>query len=193
VTVGDFNGDGMLDLAVANPGSNNVSVLLGHGDGTFQAARNFAVGTAPVSLAVGDFNGDGLPDLAVANQNSSNVSVLLGMGDGSFQAAVSFAAGRFPSSVAVGDFNGDGVPDLAVANAGSLQVGDGSVSVLLGNGDGTFQVAVNFAAGRDPRSLAVCDFNGDGVLDLAVTNGPSPPGSDDVGGAGHVAAVVRAR
>src|SRR5262245_28650548 len=86
VAVGDFNGDKVEDLVVANYGSDNVSVLLGNGDGTFQAARNFGVGSDPHSVAVGDFNGDGKPDVAVANQNSDNVSVLLGNGDGSFQA-----------------------------------------------------------------------------------------------------------
>ena len=77
VAVGDFNGDGVQDLAVANQGSNNVSVLLGNGDGTFQAARNFDAGRSPVSIVVGDFNGDGVQDLAVANQLGNNVSVLI--------------------------------------------------------------------------------------------------------------------
>jgi len=100
-------------------------VLLGNGDGTFQAAVNYPVETAPNSVAVGDFNGDGKPDLAVANSGSGGpVSVLLGNGDGTFQAAVNFGAGSTPASVAVGDFNGDGKPDLAVAN----QV---NVSILL--------------------------------------------------------------
>src|SRR5215472_129092 len=81
VAVGDFNGDGKPDFAVANSGSNNVSVLLGNGDGSFQAAQNFGAGSGPVSVAVGDFNCDGVEDLAVANGNSNNVSVLLGNGD----------------------------------------------------------------------------------------------------------------
>src|SRR5215472_11490103 len=110
VAVGDFNGDGLADLAVANNRSNNVSVLLGNGDGSFQAARNFRTGSFPASVAVGDFNGDGIPDLAVANESSNNVSVLLGNGDGSFQAARNFDAGSGPLSVAVCDFNGDGLP-----------------------------------------------------------------------------------
>ena len=94
-----------------------------------------------------DFNGDGKPDLAVANHNVSNdVSVLLGNGDGTFQTAQNFAAGLTPSSVAVGDLNGDGKPDLAVANNSR---DSGTVSVLLGNGDGTFQAAQNFAVGAD--------------------------------------------
>jgi hypothetical protein len=89
---------------VANSDSNNVSVLLGNGDGTFQAARNFGVGSYPLSVAVGDFNGDGVPDLAVANASSNNVSVLLGNGDGTFQAARNFGVGSDPVS---GEFNSD--------------------------------------------------------------------------------------
>jgi hypothetical protein len=165
VAVGDFRGGGKLDLVVANDASNNVSILLGNGDGTFQAAVNYGVGSAPTSVAVGDFNGDGKLDLAVANELSNNVSILLGNGDGTFQAAVSYGAGMTLFSVAVGDFNGDGKLDLAVADAVSDYV-----SVLLGNGDGTFKTAVQYVAGLEPLSVAVADFNGDGKLDLAVAN-----------------------
>jgi hypothetical protein len=122
VAVGDFNGDGKPDLAVANWLSSNVSMLLGNGDGTFQAVRNFDVGSGPRSVAVGDFNGDGKPDLAVANYYPSNVSVLLGNGDGSFQAATNFDAGSGPDSVAGDDFNGDGQADLVEANYYSRNV-----------------------------------------------------------------------
>jgi hypothetical protein len=171
VAVGDFNGDGVQDLAVTNAGSNNVSVLLGNGDGTFQAAVNYNTGAWSQSVAVGDFNADGVQDLAVANVDSNNVSVLLGNGDGTFQAAVNFRAGTGPVSVAVGDFNGDGVQDLAVANEGSFpNFTDSSVSVLLGNGNGTFQAAVNYSTGAGSFSVTVGDFNGDGVQDLAVAN-----------------------
>jgi hypothetical protein len=161
--VGDFNGDGKLDLAVANEGSNNISILLGNGDGTFHAAADYGAGTDPDSVAVGDFRGDGKLDLVVANYYSNNVSILLGNGDGTFQAAVNYGVSA-PTSVAVGDFNGDGKLDLAVANVFS------DVSVLLGNGDGTFQAAVNYGAGTEPAWAAVGDFNGDGKLDLAVAN-----------------------
>src|SRR5262245_22119921 len=126
VAMGDFNGDGQQDLAVANNVSNNVSVLLGQGNGTFAGTGNYTVRDGPCSLAVGDFNGDGHQDLAVANRRSNNVSVLLGDGTGTFAGAVNYAAGVFPFSVVVGDFNGDGQSDLAVAN-----FGNDNVSVLL--------------------------------------------------------------
>jgi len=170
VAVGDFNGDGKLDLAVANEGSGNVSVLLGNGHGTFQAAVDYGAGTDPDSVAVGDFNGDGKLDLVVANGGSNNISILLGNGDGTFQAAVNYGvgSGSVPTSVAVGDFNGDGKLDLAVANELS-----NNVSILLGNGDGTFQAAVNDGAGSTLFAVAVGDFNGDGRLDLAVADAVS--------------------
>jgi len=107
VAVGDFNGDRVQDLAVANRGSASVSVLLGNGDGTFRAAPTVAVGTNPFSVAVGDFNRDGLQDLAVTNFGSNNVSVLLGNGDGTFRAPLTFGVGINPHFVAIGDFNRD--------------------------------------------------------------------------------------
>jgi hypothetical protein len=167
VTVGDFNGDGKLDLAVANLSDNNVTTLLGNGDGTFAAAGNYAVGTGAVSVAAGDFNGDGKLDLAVANFYSANVSVLLGNGNGTFQplAFRTLPPGLHPSSIALGDFNADGRLDLAVGK--SLGT---NVSVLLGNGDGTFQDAVDYPTGNVPYWVTVGDFNGDGKLDLAVAN-----------------------
>src|SRR5205823_13039200 len=155
VAVGDINRDGVPDLAVANSGSSDVSVLLGNGDGTFQAARAFAVaGTTAAAVAVADLDGDGRPDLAVAH--AGVVSVLLGNGDGTFQAARAFAtAGTSPHSITVADLNGDGRPDLAVANVWSLEAPGqipGNVAVLLGDGDGTFEALRTAEAGRAPIS-----------------------------------------
>jgi FG-GAP-like repeat/Abnormal spindle-like microcephaly-assoc'd, ASPM-SPD-2-Hydin/Protein of unknown function (DUF1573)/FG-GAP repeat len=165
VAVGDFNGDGKLDLAVANGGSSTVSILLGDGTGNLTMASSAAVGKWPISVAVGDFNGDGKLDLAVANDDDDTVSVLLGDGTGNFTLASSPAAGGYPTSVAVGDFNGDGKLDLAVANSAS-----NTVSILLGDGTGNFTLASSPATGLEPYSVAVGDFNGDGKLDLAVAN-----------------------
>src|SRR5215510_8638865 len=165
------SGSPLVDLLVTL--SLQILILAGSAQAqnvSFLVSGQFGAGPDPVSVAVGDFNGDGVQDLVVANSgdfDSGNISVLLGNGDGTFQAAVNFGAGNNPSSIAVGDFNGDGIQDLTVAHG---FFGSNSVSVLLGNGDGTFQEAVNFGAGIFPVSVAVGDFNGDGRPDLAVAN-----------------------
>jgi len=165
VAVGDFNGDGKLDLAIPNAGVADVSILLGTGSGSFGTANNFPVGTNPVSIAVVDLNGDGNADLAVTNSGSGNVSVLLGTGTGSFNGPTNFAVGISPFSVVAGDFNSDGKLDLAVANRDS-----NNISILLGTGTGSFGAPTNFSAGQGPFSLAEGDFDNDGNLDLAVAN-----------------------
>jgi len=116
--VGDFNVDGKLDLAVANAGSKTVSILLGKGDGTFQAPMNFSA-PAPQSIAVGDFNNDRRPDLAVVNMGTNSVSIFLGNGNGTFRAQATYTTGDSPNSIAVGDFNNDGHLDMAVINGGT--------------------------------------------------------------------------
>lgn len=175
VTTGDFNGDGVIDLAVANfnaAGPGSVSILLGNGDGTFQPHVDYPTGSASIGVTAADFNGDGKLDLAVTNLAfTGSLSILLGNGDGTFQTQVDYDAGIFPFSVVPGDLNGDGTLDLALAVSGT---GSGTtMSVLLGNGDGTFQSATTFQAGLEPFDVATADLNGDGKLDLAVTNGVS--------------------
>jgi hypothetical protein len=194
VAAGDVNGDGKPDLLVTNlcAGTSycgngivrdgSVGVLLGNGDGTFQAAESYdSGGYESYSLAVGDVNGDGKPDLLVADvcASSSNcangvVKVMLGKGDGTFQAAGTYGSGGYEAgSIAVADVNGDGNPDLVLANfcADSNNCVSGVVSVMLGNGDGTFQAAVTYGSGGwGAYSVAVADVNGDGKPDLLVTN-----------------------
>ena len=165
VAIDDLNGDGKADIAVVNLTSNNVSILLGNGDGSFGTKTDFAVGTQPFFIAIGDFNGDGKADLAVANSISNNISILLGNGAGSFGAVTNIAVGSYPSSVAIGDFNGDGKADIAVTNRN-----DNNVSILLGNGAGSFGAATNFAVGNQPVSIAIGDFDGNGKADLATAN-----------------------
>jgi len=164
IVVGDFNGDGIADLAVDG---NGVNILLGNGDGTFQAAVIYSVVGTQGFLAAGDFNGDGKLDLAVPN--STGIAILLGNGDGTFQPGVNY--GSFPVfAVAVADFNDDGKADLAVIDAlsGSYQSND--VYIFNGNGDGTFQAPVGWAAGAGVSYAAVGEFNGDGAPDIAAAS-----------------------
>jgi hypothetical protein len=174
LVVGDFNGDGKLDLAVANDWDNNVTILLGNGDGTFTPAPGspVAVGVEPSALAVGDFNRDGKLDLAVANFEDNSVTILLGQGNGSFTPApnspVSIESPTLPYGLAAGDFNGDGLLDLAVSG-----FGDDTVAILSGNGDGTFTPVAGCCGtsveGTKTLAMAAADFRGTGKLDLVVS------------------------
>jgi FG-GAP-like repeat/Abnormal spindle-like microcephaly-assoc'd, ASPM-SPD-2-Hydin len=168
VALGDFRNSGKLDLAVTT--GTSVAILLGNGDGTFGPAVDYPTAAGPTMVLAADFNGDGKLDLATANYTytAQNVSILLGNGDGTFQAAVDYPIPTFgaPSFLAVGDFNGDGKPDLAVMT-GLLANAQIDVSILVGNGDGTFQPAVTFGT-RGKGGLAIADLNGDGAADIAV-------------------------
>ena len=168
VSIVDVNGDGKPDLVVAN--ESGVSVLLGNGDGTFQPAVTYSTGAAfTTSAAVADVNNDGYPDIVAVSASVPTVSVFLGNGDGTFQPAMIdlWATGGFiPQSVAIADVNQDGKPDVVVANWYS-----GTLAVLLGNGDGTFQPAVPYpSGGASPSAVFIVDVNGDGVLDLVAAN-----------------------
>jgi hypothetical protein len=205
VAVGDLNGDGKLDLAVATTGSGCgngcpkglVAVLLGRGDGTFKKAKTYSTGgfDAIGWVAIADLNGDKKPDLVVANYCATeceyppvegSVSVLLGKGDGTFRAAKTYlSGGDGTASVAVADVNKDGKPDILVANCGPEACGPGSpggnVGVLMGKGDGTFKPAVNYPAANSPFNVAAADMNNDGNLDIVVSNWGTPNPATNAG------------
>lgn len=167
VAVGDFNHDGVPDMAVVNSKSSNVSILLGNGDGTFRQTGNIPVGFGPVAALSADFNGDGLMDVAVlaSGPGAGTISILLSKGDGTFRPPFTASVGSQPVAIATADFNNDGIADLAAVNSDS-----NTASVLLGKGDGTFATAVSVQVPSHPTSVAVGEFNGDGYLDLVVTS-----------------------
>jgi uncharacterized repeat protein (TIGR01451 family) len=172
IVIADFNGDGKLDIAVANSGSANVSILLGNGDGTFKGAVNSPAGPSPQSLAVGDFNWDHKLDLIVVNPGDSTnnrpgvVNLLLGNGDGSFRVPVQIHASQFPVSVAVADFNNDQKLDAVIGDQSAE-----TLSTVLGRGDGTFQSAQTIALGGSGAviSIVVADFNADNKPDVVAS------------------------
>jgi len=162
VAIGDFNHDGIPDLAISTAATAQVAILLGTGGGAFAAPVAYAVGNSPNAIVIADFDGDGNADLAIACQASNAVSVLLGNGDGTFGAATAVPVGTAPFSIAAGDFNRDGIADLVTANAFS-----GDVSLLLGNGAGGFAPSA-IATGANSQAVAVADLNRDGNADIVV-------------------------
>ena len=174
VEVGDFNSDGLQDLATLDTAGYSVSVLLGNPDGTFQPARSSYAGDGyPLSsLAVGDFNEDGKLDLATGSNfyepyqyGVDDVIVLLGNGDGTFAPPDYLGTNLAAESVAAGDLDGDGNLDLVVTSRDDSQ--RQLLSVLLGHGDGTFAPAMTYDPAGYLPSPALADFNGDSNLDLA--------------------------
>jgi hypothetical protein len=162
VVLADFNDDHQLDIATANLLGDTVSILLGRGDGTFQAPALLRVTGGPIDIVAAELTGDGIVDLAVALSEENAVVVLRGGGNGSFQVLPERSSvGVSPSALIAADFDRDSRPDVAVAGQA-----DDVISVLLGRGDGTFAVARNYDVGASPGSLATGNVDGDAFLDL---------------------------
>ena len=165
LAIGDFNGDGIQDLAIPNSLTSTVSIRLGDGAGGFSGTLNVSVGATPQSIVVGDFNGDGKADFATGNYDGSTVSIRLGDGAGGFTNAPDVSVNARVTSVAIGDFNGDGKQDLVVGNENGL-----GASVRLGDGAGNFSNAPDADVNLSAFMVAVGDFNNDGKQDLVTAN-----------------------
>ncbi len=159
------------EVVVANQFVNAVSVYIGNGVGSFPAVPYFSIGgepnVYPDNTQIGDFNGDGIPDVAVALRGSASVSVILGTGHLDFGPPTLYGP-REVVSLRIGDLNEDGAPDLVVSNTAPYPQHAATISVMLGNGDGTFGPSTDITVGPDPAGLTIGDFDGDGHLDVAV-------------------------
>jgi hypothetical protein len=169
LAVGDFKGDGHADLVVANTGSTFASLYFGNGDGTFQPGVNLNVGKKSSFVAAADLNGDGNLDLVMVTEGNT-VTSMLGDGAGGFTLVGTFNVGAPGlTKFTVGDLNGDGIPDLVLPDA--VGGNTNGVSVMLGNGDGTFKPAVRYTLGSGyPYAAAIGDLNGDGFADLVTSD-----------------------
>src|SRR3954454_6625498 len=168
LAVADLNGDGTPDIVTVNRHDGTLTFLRGNGDGTFSEVGGFPIGSFPAAIEVADLNGDGAADLVVAAKDNGTVDVVLGDGNGGFLPQTNLAtADTLPLSVAVGDLNGDGKLDLV---SGSAMAQDGSVSVFLGNGNGTFQGQVPYSVPGASNAVALADLNGDGKADLVAVS-----------------------
>src|SRR3954454_21396794 len=168
LAVADLNGDGTPDIVTVNRHDGTLTFLRGNGDGTFSEVGGFPIGSFPAAIEVADLNGDGAADLVVAAKDNGTVDVVLGDGNGGVLPQTNLAtADTLPLSVGVGDLNGDGKLDLV---SGSAMAQDGSVSVFLGNGNGTFQGQVPYSGPGASNAVALADLNGDGKADLVAVS-----------------------
>src|SRR5208282_2251669 len=158
------------DLACSTAGS--VAVFLADDKGVYRLSSTYTVGAGPVSVALADLKGDRNLDIVALNRLDKSASVMLGLGDGTFRMPMTFSLAGAPVAIAVGDLNKDGKPDLAVLeDCGSAKCSQaGSVEILMGAGDGSFQSVLSYPVGYSPASVAVGDINGDKNLDLVVAN-----------------------
>jgi len=170
LVVGDFNMDRILDVVTVNTSGDSVSVLMGHENGVFSDATQYATsGQKPYSVAVGRLNNDPYPDVVTANLSTSNLSIFYNDGHGGFKTPVTIAADAGPIFVACGDLNGDGRDDIATVN-----VGQDRVDVFVNQADGKFEKALSMSTmGSTPRALLIGDFNKDGLNDIGIANAGS--------------------
>ena len=171
IVAADFDRDGRFDIAVSDLVRSAVAIFIGNGNGTFTRRADWSAPRAPYGLVAADLNGDDLPDIATANRGSNDVSILLGEGDGSMGPVLGpFPVGGNPVRIAAEDLNGDGHLDLVTANRGPAHSPDSTISVLIGDGTGTFTRGQDRVSMIGPEAVALSDLDGDANLDAAVVH-----------------------